>query len=644
MDDILSGGKIDQSTSGPVPPSRDDRDRDILLEQKERQDQDAIGGTQFPPRPQPLPPIPEATEVAPPLPVVPSFDFNISGSVLEEFREISRQTTMDILKNVNINGQSPSFEGSTISFNIPQQPPASEAFIFQGIMVPQPLPQVQTIQAPVLPPAQSEPAQEIQSFVVSPPPRQQPPQEARIEPVQEPEPPEAVAPAFAPAAVSVPETRIEAEKVEEPEQPKTPRTPVAAPPPPIVDSEVEQIPQQPATEAPTTPSVPQTQQSTPEELPEPQQTITNVVEQGAVPPPIKISTESDAPVLEQQKSQIDRPQEDSEAGPQQKPTQPRGVDSEDFGTGGKEGFLKPAYTSLSGETQEDRSQEIRDEARKRGADIDFNDAQKARDEARKENAVAQGFEEVEERKKRRVESDPDFDRESPLRQRGERMSDFRERQEELKKERAEEEKQKEDIKKISTEDLSALPSGMIPVKLTRADGQKAILAYIATEFVGVVEGAQEGERIASLPSEGSYYEAVSGGGNCVGLALYTKTVGIEPDITTQVWVDAGTVAGQLPDDFDPIDGKLIATGGSGDVWAFIEINENTGEIVSRGVSGGGFKPNNTNTNFYYGLGSYTYGEGGSVNISNYGCGSVDVNVCRNWFRSTPPFYGVSFSR
>lgn len=170
-DDILSGGRIDESTSGPNPPNRDDRGRDILLDQKEKQDQDAIGGAQFPPRPQPLPPIPEALEVAPPLPVIPSFDFSIAGSALEETREIARQTVVDVLKNVTINGQGPSFEGSAISFNIPQQPPASEAFVFQGIMVPQPMPQVQPIQPPVLPLEQPELAQEIQSFVVSRPPR-----------------------------------------------------------------------------------------------------------------------------------------------------------------------------------------------------------------------------------------------------------------------------------------------------------------------------------------------------------------------------------------------------------------------------------------------------------------------------------------
>ena len=118
-DDILSGGRIDESTDGPNPPSVDDRSRNILQGQKAQQDQDAIGGTQFPPRVEPLPPIPVAPEVAPPLPVVPSFDFNFSGSPLEEVREITRQAIADAFKNVTINGQSPSMEGSTISFNVP---------------------------------------------------------------------------------------------------------------------------------------------------------------------------------------------------------------------------------------------------------------------------------------------------------------------------------------------------------------------------------------------------------------------------------------------------------------------------------------------------------------------------------------------
>ena len=170
--DILSGGRIDESTDGPNPPSVDDRSRNILQEQKAQQDQDAIGGTQFPPRVEPLPPIPVAPEVAPPLPVVPSFDFNASGSVLEEVREITRQALVDAFKNVTINGQSPSMEGSTISFNVPPpQPSASEAFSFQNGNV--------TPVAPTTPPTsspQQQPREDTQTVVVPPPsrPREEP--------------------------------------------------------------------------------------------------------------------------------------------------------------------------------------------------------------------------------------------------------------------------------------------------------------------------------------------------------------------------------------------------------------------------------------------------------------------------------------
>jgi hypothetical protein len=129
----------------------------------------------------------------------------------------------------------------------------------------------------------------------------------------------------------------------------------------------------------------------------------------------------------------------------------------------------------------------------------------------------------------------------------------------------------------------------------------------------------------------------------VGLALYVKTVGTAPDTTQQVWVGAGTVGGEIPSGFDPLDGKNIANGGSGNVWAEVNINDETGEIVSVAVSGGGTTPENTNTSFYYTLGYYEYNDGTPA-VTNYACGSLDVVICRNWFAGNPPFYGVAFSR
>jgi len=133
-----------------------------------------------------------------------------------------------------------------------------------------------------------------------------------------------------------------------------------------------------------------------------------------------------------------------------------------------------------------------------------------------------------------------------------------------------------------------------------------------------------------------------GGSECVGLSLYVKsTGGTNPQL--QVWVSAGTVGGQSPSDFDPAEGKIIATGGDGNVWVEVNIEQDTGDIVSIVVDGGSDTPPNTASSFYYTLGYYFY-EDGAANIVNYGCGSIDLTVCRNWFVLTPPFYGVNFLR
>lgn len=148
------------------------------------------------------------------------------------------------------------------------------------------------------------------------------------------------------------------------------------------------------------------------------------------------------------------------------------------------------------------------------------------------------------------------------------------------------------------------------------------------------------EPIADLTLDGG---GSGGGDNCVGLALYAKVVGSGVSATTQVWIGAGTVAGDLPSGFDPAEGKSIASGGSGNVWAEVNINETTGDIVSIAVTGGGTTPNDSDTSFYYTLGNYSYTDG-TPTITNYGCGSLDVTVCRNWFTPEAPFYGVTINR
>lgn len=317
-DDILSGGAIDPSTSGPIPPSEDDRSRDILSEQKGRQDQDAIGGTQLPPRPQPPP---EIQEIAPPLPPI---DFNISGLDLEGTKEIARQTVVDVLKNVTINGQGPSVDGSSIAFNVSQEQSASESF----------------------------------------------------------------------------------------------------------------------------------------------GNITQAARNAA------------------RRNGADIGFDDAQT-------------------------ARDAARQGGADISFNDAQAARDAARQKGADIDSDDAQAARDEAREERSSARAYKAAEEERRERKESDPNFDRESYVRQKGETPTEFRERQEQLRQERAERAQREDLLIRIRTGDFTEMPSGIIPVRFTRADGQKKILALMASEFVGVVDGATSGERPATLPSKDSYY--VGGG-------------------------------------------------------------------------------------------------------------------------------------
>lgn len=420
MSDILSGGAIDETTSGPIPASQDNRSLDIIAETAAKQERDAIGGSQNPPTVEAPPPIPQPPEVAPPpLPDIDIPQLGIDfGPAAEATREIARQATVDVLKRVTINGQSPIIEGSSISFN----------------------------------------------------------------------------------------------------------------------------------------------------------------------------------------------------------TESKSIFDENFGTMGNTNFLQPMYGNP------------------------LNSPDFGTRAGMEERSVAEAFARGEERRRARVEAQPDFDRESDQRQRGESASQFRERQEILRIERKEAEKQEKLLQRAREGDVSELPSGMVPVRLTRADGRKKILALMATEFVGVVEGATGGDRTAALPATNSYYEG-GGGESCVGLALYTKTVGTPPNTTTQVWVSAGAVAGELPSGFDPIEGKVIATGGSGYVAVLVTINQSNGTIASVQVNGGYSSfPDDNNTDYYYVLGYYEY-ESNEVNYSNYGCGSIEVRVCRRYFTndSDNP-YSASLSR
>ena len=130
---------------------------------------------------------------------------------------------------------------------------------------------------------------------------------------------------------------------------------------------------------------------------------------------------------------------------------------------------------------------------------------------------------------------------------------------------------------------------------------------------------------------------------CIGLGLYTKVVGTPPDTVTAVWIGGGVVGGVLPTGLTLSEGKQVATGGSGEVYVELTIDENTGELESVIIDEGSSAPPDTPTKFHYALGYYEY-DGLNPEVTNYSCGSVDYTICRSWFSSSPPYYRVTFFR
>jgi len=133
---------------------------------------------------------------------------------------------------------------------------------------------------------------------------------------------------------------------------------------------------------------------------------------------------------------------------------------------------------------------------------------------------------------------------------------------------------------------------------------------------------------------------VSGGG-CYGFEL---TAGGTPS-ALKVNVSSALIAGQEPSGFTE-GSKEFSVSSSGVIYAQITVNSTTGAITGRALNYGSSTPANTATVFHEQIGTYTVtgtGNARAVSVSNSRCGSVYVNICRNWYAATAPFYGVSIS-
>jgi hypothetical protein len=133
---------IDNTTAGPIPDNADPRPVDVITDQKIKQDNISVGGSQQPPTI--TPPMP-ANVGAPPMPYAEVSMPSVSSFAQEAARQAAQDAVKDTIKNMTINGQSPTISGSSISFDVPVIPPASSAFATQN-------PPVAQAQAPATPP------------------------------------------------------------------------------------------------------------------------------------------------------------------------------------------------------------------------------------------------------------------------------------------------------------------------------------------------------------------------------------------------------------------------------------------------------------------------------------------------------------
>jgi hypothetical protein len=196
-------------------------------------------------------------------------------------------------------------------------------------------------------------------------------------------------------------------------------------------------------------------------------------------------------------------------------------------------------------------------------------------------------------------------------------------------------------------------NGVTPLYVKSADGSSAMVIYIQdSHTISVDPNTTAGDTITdSMTNEtiapSQYFLSGGGGGgedSCSGLKLYVKSIPRSSGKDKkQVWISGGTVGGVIPNGVDPIKGKLIASAGTGNVWAGVRITDE-GEvdktIIDRGT---GDPPEDTDTDFYYLIGAFQY-DGDTPTVNNFGCGSVGVIVCRKWYASKAPYFNVYYSR
>lgn len=165
---------------------------------------------------------------------------------------------------------------------------------------------------------------------------------------------------------------------------------------------------------------------------------------------------------------------------------------------------------------------------------------------------------------------------------------------------------------IANGDDTFFSSALCPVELTRADGQRKILAYIPQDTAYVVEGAEPGEKTRDLPPPDQYYTTGSAEKNQFQLAkgesgakihrgwlewnvnkieFEKKTLpcgGTSPDVinslSSQSEIDGVKVMPITPAN-GTVENPWIELGWYGNVYAVVELDRDTGHPTSLTIEG-----------------------------------------------------------
>lgn len=124
------------------------------------------------------------------------------------------------------------------------------------------------------------------------------------------------------------------------------------------------------------------------------------------------------------------------------------------------------------------------------------------------------------------------------------------------------------------------------------------------------------------------------GGDCQGVRLYLSE--------NTIRVGAGNIAGYPPAEWgaNPENGLFIASlPSSGYAYVEVIIEEDYGKILELSVKEGSIVPESQGDRFYFTIGYWN-----NTNVVPYGCGDINLQICRNWYASSSPFFGATFFR